>query len=117
MPSHYEQFRQSIGRDGPDYSIVESAVGRERDELEVELISNLDYFEALALGLLKSKAAIPHLQRMLADGSNEQRSASGRALWDIEGDPEYLRPTISVIHDRTTMSNFPSKQNNKDPGK
>ncbi len=57
MPSHYEQFRQSIGRDGPDYSIVESAVGRERDELEVELISNLDYFEALALGLLKSKAA------------------------------------------------------------
>ena len=51
MPSHYEQFRQSIGRDGPDYSIVESAVGRERDELEVELISNLDYFEALALGL------------------------------------------------------------------
>lgn len=106
MPPLYEQFRASFGRDGPDYSIVERAVGGARETLESDLIANLDYYEALALGVIRSTAAVPPLVQMFNAGSNDQRCACGRALWDIERDPSCLNPILEVISDRDATEDF-----------
>lgn len=106
MYSLYEQFRQSFGRDGPDYTIVENAVGKERENLESDLIANLGYFEALALGLIKSQQAVPELKQLLNGGTSQQRSAAGRALWDIEGDATYLAPITAIIVDSESGREF-----------
>lgn len=97
MTTLYEKFKASIGRDGPDYSIVESARGEARDQLEDDLIANLGYYEAYALATLKSVKAVPKLKQQLPISSGYTKIAIARALWGIEQYPESLAVIASVL--------------------
>ena len=97
MSTLYDRFRASVGRDGPDYSIVLRARGAERDRLEDDLLANLDYYEIPALALMNSTKAIPHLRRRLPTSTGSVTAFIGRALWDLTGDPASVQIITSVL--------------------
>ena len=97
MSTLYGRFRASIGRDGPDYSIVLRARGAERDRLEDDLLANLDYYEIPALALMNSTKAIPHLQQRLPTSTGSVTAFIGRALWDLTGDPASVQIITSIL--------------------
>ena len=111
MTKLYDEWRDSFNKDGPDYSIVERATGSSKYKLEDDLVANLGYYEALALGLMKSEKSIPHLKKALQIKSESNSiEAIARALWDIEGDSKYITVIASLLaakgHDKFDRMRF-----------
>ncbi len=97
MSTLYEKFRASFNRNGADWSIVTRARGVARRQLEDDLIANLDYFEATALGIMKSERAVGVLKEQLATRSGSVKVRIARALWDITQYPGSLAAIASVV--------------------
>ncbi len=106
MATLYETFRASFGRDGADFSIVKRAKGAARDQLEEALIANLGPIQAMALGMMKSRAAVPHIEAALAADTSTDRLQYARALWQLTDDPHYIAIIARAIADRQTTEAY-----------
>lgn len=106
MGTLYERFTASVGRDGPDYSIISRARGAAREELESDLIGHLQGTEALALAHLQCERAVPHLRAQIHEGALEDRLAKARALWLLDTRPTDLQVIVDTLNKREASTAF-----------
>ncbi|PCJ58335.1 MAG: hypothetical protein COA79_13845 [Planctomycetota bacterium] len=78
-----QKFRESFGRDGPDFSIIENLSDSDRQALIEELGNHLDFYDILALGHVGSESQISIFRTYLEDVDINKRLAASRALWDV----------------------------------
>jgi len=93
MKDPYEVFRDSIAKDGPDWSILDKLDNEERSLLSVRLRRSHDYYDLLAIGYLKLLECKGHLDSCLQSGDRMTRLAASRALVDI-GFPDESMPIL-----------------------
>jgi HEAT repeat protein len=106
MNTVYLAFRQSIGRDGPDYSLLDDVSSEDRDSLVKVLVKNLDYHNALALGRLQCSSASSQLAKSLSHSDLFLRLGAARALWDIERSEPALRVLASLTESGASADEF-----------
>ena len=97
MSSLYTTFRQTIGRDGPDFSWLDSLDEQQKEKLTKSLTEECEYFNILALGFLKCRSAVEQLKRWLASDESDVCLAASRALWDIEQSEAMLKPICKWV--------------------
>lgn len=95
----YEQFRATMGRDGPDFKIVERLNGEQRDVFIQLALDNIEYYNLLALGLLNAVSATPTLRKILMGEDQDLKLAAARALWDIEESTDGVQFIADYITD------------------
>lgn len=106
MNTAYRAFRESIGRDGPDYTVLENVPPPQYESLVQALLDNLDFHNALALGRIKALSASTRLKECLSDIDPFTRLGAARALWDIEQSEDALHEIAMAIEDVVHTDQF-----------
>lgn len=107
MKSLFQQYLGSLSRDGGNASILESAAGVEREQLENDLIAYLAVDAALAadaLRIMESVEAAPQLREAMDEADAESRAHLARALWAIDGDARWVEPIAKAVTDQAISS-------------